>query len=318
RTNTSLFETVKNPGTVTTLSDRSKNSVMQFGALITKYVELRSQMSVSELARAVVDELGILRLYKDEQTPESLGRWENVQELLSAITEFTDQNKEKATLENFLEEVALVSAIDSMVDEKNAVTLMTLHAAKGLEFPVVFVAGVEEGLFPLYQITPDPAELEEERRLCYVGITRAMKKLYITYARIRYRYGDVTYPVVSRFISEISETLLERESVRRPANTANVVSSLQSARERYHSSLQQKKRAKDDAFTPDEEVDYDKESQDEIRLKVGVFVEHEVFGRGKVTNLSGRGESAKAIVNFQSVGPKNLMIKFARLRVLGA
>ncbi len=318
RTNTSLFETVKNPGTVTTLSDRSKNSVMQFGALITKYVELRSQMSVSELARAVVDELGILRLYKDEQTPESLGRWENVQELLSAITEFTDQNKEKATLENFLEEVALVSAIDSMVDEKNAVTLMTLHAAKGLEFPVVFVAGVEEGLFPLYQITPDPAELEEERRLCYVGITRAMKKLYITYARIRYRYGDVTYPVVSRFISEISETLLERESVRRPANTANVVSSLQSARERYHSSLQQKKRAKNDAFTPDEEVDYDKESQDEIRLKVGVFVEHEVFGRGKVTNLSGRGESAKAIVNFQSVGPKNLMIKFARLRVLGA
>ena len=318
RTNISLFETVKNPGTVTTLSDRSKNSVMQFGALITKYVELRSQMSVSELARAVVDELGILRLYKDEQTPESLGRWENVQELLSAITEFTDQNKEKATLENFLEEVALVSAIDSMVDEKNAVTLMTLHAAKGLEFPVVFVAGVEEGLFPLYQITPDPAELEEERRLCYVGITRAMKKLYITYARIRYRYGDVTYPVVSRFISEISETLLERESVRRPANTANVVSSLQSARERYHSSLQQKKRAKNDAFTPDEEVDYDKESQDEIRLKVGVFVEHEVFGRGKVTNLSGRGESAKAIVNFQSVGPKNLMIKFARLRVLGA
>ncbi|MFA6457282.1 MAG: UvrD-helicase domain-containing protein [Bacteroidota bacterium] len=316
--NTSLFDVVNNPGPITTLSDRSKNSVMAFGAMITKYRALKSDMSASELARAVVDELGILRLYKDEQTPESLGRWENVQELLSAISEFVDQHKENASLENFLEEVALVSAVDSMVDEKNAVTLMTLHAAKGLEFPVVFIAGMEEGLFPLYQVTPDPSELEEERRLCYVGITRAMKKLYITYARIRYRFGDVTYPVVSRFLSEIPDSMLEKEATRRPAYTANVVSSLQHSRERYLNSIHQKKVPKNDGFTPDDEVDYDSASQEEIRLKVGVYVEHEVFGRGKVTNLSGRGDSAKAIVNFQSVGPKNLMVKFARLRVLGA
>lgn len=318
KTNASLFDVVKDPRSIATLADRAKNSVMQFGAFITKYIELKSQMSSSEIARAVVDDLGILRLYKDEQTPESLGRWENVQELLSAITEFVDQNKQKATLENFLEEVALVSAVDSMVDEKNAVTLMTLHAAKGLEFPVVFIAGMEEGLFPLYQVTPDPSELEEERRLCYVGITRAMKKLYITYARIRYRFGDVTYPVVSRFVSEIGDSLLEKETTRRPAYTANVVTSLQNSRERYLSAIQKKQSPKHDAFTPDEEVDYDNASQDEIRLKVGVYVEHEVFGRGKVTNLSGRGDSAKAIVHFQSVGPKNLMVKFARLRVLGA
>lgn len=313
----SLFDVVKDPRPITTLADRAKNSVMAFGALITKYMELKSQMSASEIARALVDDLGILRLFKDEQTPESLGRWENVQELLSAISEFVDQNKEKGTLENFLEEVALVSAVDSMVDEKNAVTLMTLHAAKGLEFPVVFIAGMEEGLFPLYQVTPDPGELEEERRLCYVGITRAMKKLYITSARIRYRFGDVTYPVVSRFVSEISDSLLERETTRRPAYTANVVSSLQQSRERYLSSIQKKSPPKQEAFTPDDEPDYDNESQDEIRLKVGVYVEHEVFGRGKVTGLSGRGDAAKAVVNFQSVGPKNLMVKFARLRVLG-
>ncbi len=315
--NLSLFDVVMNPGSVAALADRAKNSVHVFGKLVIKYAELKSQMSASELARAIVDELGILRLYKDEQTPESLGRWENVQELLSAITEFTDQNKETATLENFLEEVALVAAVDSMVDEKNAVTLMTLHAAKGLEFPVVFIGGMEEGLFPLYQVTPDPGELEEERRLCYVGITRAMKKLYITYARIRYRFGDVTYPVVSRFVSEIGENHLERESARRPAYTAQVVSSLQGSRERYLNSIKQKPAARSDAFTPDEEVDYDNDSQDEIKLKVGATVEHEVFGRGKVTNLSGRGDGAKAIVNFQSVGSKNLMIKFARLRVLG-
>ncbi|MFA6469249.1 MAG: UvrD-helicase domain-containing protein [Bacteroidota bacterium] len=318
QTNTSLFDVVTNPGPIATLSDRSKNSVMAFGAMIAKYRALKADMSASELARAVVDELGVLRLYKDEQTPESLGRWENVQELLSAISEYVDQHKENASLENFLEEVALVSAIDSMVDEKNAVTLMTLHAAKGLEFPVVFIAGMEEGLFPLYQVTPDPSELEEERRLCYVGITRAMKKLYITYARIRYRFGDVTYPVVSRFVSEIPDSMLEKEATRRPAYTANVVSSLQNSRERYLNSIHQKKAGKNDGFTPDEEVDYDNASQEEIRLKVGVYVEHEVFGRGKVTNLSGRGDSAKAIVNFQTVGPKNLMVKFARLRVLGA
>lgn len=320
KTNASLFDIVNHPGAITTLSDRAKNSVQQFGKLVTKYSELRVQMSASEIARALVDELGILRLYKDEQTPESLGRWENIQELLSAITEFVDQNKEnkeKGTLENFLEEVSLVAAIDSMVDEKNAVTLMTLHAAKGLEFPVVFIAGMEEGLFPLYQVTPDPSELEEERRLCYVGITRAMKKLYITYARIRYRFGDVTYPVASRFLSEIQETYLERESTRRPAYNSAVISSLSNSRDRYFNSIQQKKAKQSEPFVPDEEVDYDNDSQEEIRLKVGVYVEHEVFGRGKVTNVSGRGDGAKAIVNFQSVGPKNLMVKFARLRVLG-
>lgn len=307
--NASLFDIVAAPGGVTTLSDRAKNSVQTFGALIKKYSALRTEMSASELSRALVDELGILRLFKDEQTPESLGRWENVQELLSALTEFVDQNKEKSSLEDFLEEVALVSAVDSMVDEKNAVTLMTLHAAKGLEFPVVFIAGMEEGLFPLYQVTPDPGELEEERRLCYVGITRAMRKLYISYARIRYRFGDVSYPVASRFLSEIGEQYIERETVRRSAYTAQTVTNLQQSRERYMNSII--------AFQPDEEVDYENQSQEEIRLKVGAVVEHEVFGRGKVTGLSGRGDSAKAVVYFQGVGPKNLMVKFARLRVLG-
>jgi DNA helicase-2/ATP-dependent DNA helicase PcrA len=146
-TNASVFDVVLNPVLSRRWRTVQKIPVHTFGKMILKYTELKSQMSASELARAVVDELGILRLYKDEQTPESLGRWENVQELLSAISEFVDQNKEKATLENFLEEVALVAAVDSMVDEKNAVTLMTLHAAKGLEFPVVFISGMEEGLF---------------------------------------------------------------------------------------------------------------------------------------------------------------------------
>ena len=316
--NVSLFEVIVNVRSTDSISERTKNAIAQFGMLLKKYSEMKTQMSVSELARAVVDELGILRMFKEEQTPEALGRWENVQELLSAISEFADQNKENATLEGFLEEVALVSAVDQMADARNAVTMMTLHSAKGLEFPAVFIAGMEEGLFPLYQVAPDANELEEERRLCYVGITRAKKKLYLTYTKIRYRFGDVTYPTVSRFLSEINESLLEKEQSRKSAATVDTLSSLYNARQRYTNSIHTPRPQRADGFVPDEEVDYDNNSQEEIRLKVGVYVEHEVFGKGKVTQLSGKGDSAKAVVHFQGVGPKNLMIKFAHLRILGA
>jgi len=208
--------------------------------------------------------------------------------------------------------------VDTLVDERNAVTMMTLHAAKGLEFPVVFITGMEEGLFPLYQVTPDASELEEERRLCYVGITRAMRKVYMTYTRIRYRFGDVSYPVLSRFVSEIPESLLQKDAPRRSSYAVEAVSSLQNARRRYSAPGPSKKPRPADGFVPDAEVNYENESQEEITLRVGVYVEHEVFGKGKVTQLSGRGEGAKAVVQFHGVGPKNLMIKFARLRVLGS
>lgn len=314
----SLFDAIADVRSITTITERTKNALLQFAAVLKKYSEMKSQMSASELARSIVDELGILRMYKEEQTPEALGRWENVQELLSAVSEFVDQNKENATLEAFLEEVALVAAADQMVDERNAVTLMTLHSAKGLEFPAVFIAGMEEGLFPLSQVAPDSNELEEERRLCYVGITRAMKKLFLTYTKIRYRFGDVTYPTASRFLSEINESLLEKEHTRRTSASAQTISSLASARQRYTGSVVNRRPARNDGFVPDEEVDYDNHTQEEIQLKVGVYVEHEVFGKGKVTQLSGKGDSAKAVVHFQNVGPKNLMIKFAHLRILGA
>ncbi|MFA6540000.1 MAG: UvrD-helicase domain-containing protein [Bacteroidota bacterium] len=317
KTDSALFDVVRNIRSVDSLSERTKNAVGQFSSLIQKYIELKSQMSASEIARSIVDELGVLRMYKDEGTPESLGRWENIQELLSAITEFVAEKKESATLENFLEEVSLVSAQDQTVDDRNSVTMMTLHAAKGLEFPVVFISGLEEGLFPLYQVAPDSSELEEERRLCYVGITRAMNKLFMTYTRIRYRFGDVSYPVISRFVGEIDPRLIEKESVKKSAANVHHIASLQSARQRYQQAIKKIPSPKSETFVPDQEVDYLNESQEEIRLKVGAYVEHEVFGKGKVTQLSGKGESSKAVVHFQGVGPKNLMLKFARLRVLG-
>ncbi|HMK38733.1 MAG TPA: UvrD-helicase domain-containing protein, partial [Bacteroidota bacterium] len=163
------------------IADRTLKAVRKFHALLAKYIGLKGEMSVGELARALVDELGVLQDLKEENTSESLNRRENIQELVSALTEFSDKQPE-ARLEDFLAEVSLVSDVDTAEFGRNAVTLMTLHAAKGLEYPVVFITGLEEGLFPLGGADSDRKELEEERRLMYVGVTRAKQKLYLSWA----------------------------------------------------------------------------------------------------------------------------------------
>ena len=315
----SLFDALKGVSEIDGMSERSKNAVLQFVLLIKKYVELKEQMSPSEIARALVDELGFLRSLKEEATPESLGRWENIQELLSAITEFTAETPE-ATLESFLEEVSLVSPVDTVTDQRNAITLMTLHSAKGLEFPVVFIAGLEEGLFPLYQVAPEPEEMEEERRLFYVGITRAMKKLFLTHSRLRYRFGDVTYPVLSRFAEEIEPSLIQRESSRRvPLSVHHRAGVVEQEGNHYsfgRNHTKQQPGSRHAGLDGEREPDYENESQEILTLKVGAKVEHESFGAGKVLQLAGSGESAKAVVLFDRVGPKNLMLKYAKLRLL--
>jgi DNA helicase II / ATP-dependent DNA helicase PcrA len=314
-----LFDALKDVNAIAGIGERPKNAVLQFALFIQKYIELKLQMSPSELARALVDELGFLRSLKEEATPEALGRWENIQELLSAITEFTSETPD-ATLESFLEEVSLVSPVDTVVDQRNAITLMTLHAAKGLEFPVVFIAGLEEGLFPLYQVAPEPDEMEEERRLFYVGITRAMKKLYLTHARLRYRFGDVTYPVLSRFADEIDPSLIQREISRQSAFPA-LHRAGSAGQDGNHFSYKENRTKKQldslhTGFQQEKEPDYENESQEIMTLRVGAKVEHESFGLGKVLQLAGSGESAKAVVLFDSVGAKNLMLKYAKLRLL--
>src|SRR3970282_1950519 len=164
----SLYYVLASPYIINVLPERAIRAVRQFHALIKKYIGLQSEMSVSELTRALVDELGFLQALKEENTAESLARRENIQELVSALSEFSD-NHTDARLEDFLEEVSLVSDVDMAEFGRNAVTLMTLHAAKGLEFPVVFITGLEEGLFPLSNSSLEQDELEEERRLMYVG-----------------------------------------------------------------------------------------------------------------------------------------------------
>ncbi len=311
--NLPLVGALQQVGQITDLGDRIKKSAGQFRSFILKYTSLRSQMSLGELTRSLVDELGILKMYKEEGTAESLARWENVQELLSAISEFA-HDREDATLEMFLEEVALVSDIDQWDGTRNAVTLMTLHSSKGLEFPVVFIAGLEEGLLPFYSAEITGGDLEEERRLFYVGMTRAQKKLYFSSTKLRYRYGEPTFPIASRFLSEIGSEGIDRveSSSLRKSRSASLFSNGRSVLKGRDGG--RKKTVPEDQYFSDTLHDYADESQEVVEIKAGLRVHHEIFGEGKVVQVSGRGEARKAIVHFDEYGVKNLVLKFARLR----
>ena len=309
----SIFDTLKKLDEVSELTDRAKNSLIQFRALIDKYQSLRPQMTFSEWTRSLVDELEILSIFKEERTAESMGRWENVQELLSAISEFSNDRPD-GTLESFLEEVALVSDIDTWVGEHNAVTLMTLHASKGLEFPVVMIAGLEEGLLPFYSSTIESSDVEEERRLFYVGITRAQQKLYITHTNLRYRFGDVTYPSESRFLLELGTDYIERIGMKAPRHRAaeSIFEFDKPAAASRRAA--QKKKTEETAYFHDAMPDYESESQEHFEVKRGTKVMHEIFGYGRVMVVSGKGDAQKAVVEFESCGTKNLILKYARLR----
>jgi len=294
------------------IADRTVKAVRQFHSLLMKYIGLKGEMSVGELARALVDEIGVLQDLKEENTTESLNRRENIQELVSALTEFSDKQPE-AKLEDFLAEASLVSDVDTAEFGRNAVTLMTLHAAKGLEFPVVFITGLEEGLFPLGGAESDRKELEEERRLMYVGVTRAKQKLYLSWAVTRYRYGELSYSSKSRFLDEIDASLFRPEGGKGAAPRAyrrpGVAAAGATAARRQRSGSDDT-----DKYFSDVTPGYENESQDTFQAKVGSRVIHESFGNGRILALDGTGENARAVVEFESVGRKNLMLKYANLR----
>jgi len=312
----SLFDVLVSEHLAGALPQKTEAAVRGLGALLRKYITLRDQMSVSELARTLVDDIGILQIFKEENTPESLSRRENVLELISALSEFNDR-RAGAKLEDFLEEVSLVSDIDTADFNRNAVTLMTLHAAKGLEFPVVFITGLEEGLFPLGSAVDDREQLEEERRLMYVGITRAMKKLFLLYAQRRYRSGVLSFSSRSRFLEEIDSDLIAvsggngtrvQRPHRRPAQDEGG----------FHDRRQPAKplvpAESNDQYFSDHLPSYEDESQETPNLRVGSRVVHEAFGNGRVVAINGQGDQTRAVVDFETVGRKHLMLKFAHLR----
>ena len=305
------------------LPARARNAVEGFRFFIAgKAAKLESEPA-EELARSLVSEAGLLEDLRKENTPESLMRWENVQELISAIAEYAAAADEPArALPTFLQEVSLLTDADmGDEDDDNRVTLMTMHASKGLEFPVVFVSGLEEGLFPLAKAAQDTAELEEERRLFYVGATRAEELLFLTFARSRYRYGQHETSVRSRFLDEIDASVVrteagetvEQKSGRFSAGAAADDFSYERADPHYwRRNLQTE--TKPAPASSGRRIVYDEGEGD---IVTGARVEHETFGEGKVLSMEGHGDTARAVVFFQGVGQKKMALRFARLRRIG-
>ena len=288
-----FIDVLKNPNKMD-IRGKQADALFKFYNIIIKYHDLRKELSASELARSLVEEVGILSHFKESKEPDAKDRFDNVAELLTSIEEFSIRNP-KAELSTFLEDVSLQTDIDHWNDSDNRVTLMTIHSSKGLEFPVVFIAGMDEGLFPLFRSLDDKSELEEERRLFYVALTRAEQKVYLLYATNRRRMGAETVNgLPSRFINEIPEESLDRISF------SSAVTRKFVAGKKKKDGLTQMVRTV---------TDFDD-------FQVGDNVEHSIFGAGKIMALSGTGENQRVGVLFNDGTRKKLIVKFANLKKL--
>ena len=275
---------------------RSATRLESFVALIEKYRSRASEMPVDLLTQELVEELGLINELRQEDEVIAQTRVENVEALIEGMAQYARGDGE-ATLTNYLTEISLFTDLDAYSDAEDKVTLMTLHAAKGLEFDTVFIAGLEEGLFPLQRTITEPLELEEERRLFYVGATRARRELCLSSAATRYRFAEVA-SVISRFVGEIPRELVEESDFRsRPTWQGYARPAPQPA-----------------PATP-EGVHYEYEGLE--GLTTGRVVQHPTFGRGTVVAVDGYGESLRLDIMFAGLGLKKIMAKYARLKLIG-
>ena len=291
-------------------------SAVKIASFVTFIQTMRSKanfLSVPELLKNIIDDTGYVRELEAENTPEADARIENIDELISKAVTY-EESTEAPTLSGFLEEVALVADIDDVVEGSEYVVLMTLHSAKGLEFPNVYLAGLEDGLFPSYMtITSDNSEeeMEEERRLCYVGITRAMKRLTITSAKMRMVRGETMFSKVSRFVSEIplelmSGTVATGKSIPRPSQAEKASASVNTAKQIL--------RSKPVVKVPVKAFSTDATDQLSLPYQEGDRVHHIKFGEGTVKQIVAGGRDYEVTVDFDRFGTKKMFASFAKLK----
>ncbi|MBI4514042.1 MAG: UvrD-helicase domain-containing protein [Gemmatimonadetes bacterium] len=321
---TSLLEAARRAREIPELAPSAARALVDFALLVDRYRGLAAQLPVHELLGGLVSELQLFDVLRGEG-PEGVERVENVKELLASAAEFEsdlvlDEEereilKEATPLDLFLQHVSLITDVDRMDPEADAVTLLTLHNAKGLEFPVVYISGLEEGLLPLSRAYDSPAELEEERRLFYVGITRAQQALVLTYARSRRRGGDVLPCVASSFL----QPLLEGEGEGEGAGEVVEVETPRSAERhpwRWRGWEEEDvpwRRSRDRRGGSDVVEETAPDLPDVPRLVKGERVRHPLFGAGTVAELDGAGANLKAVIDFDSVGRKKVMVRHANL-----
>jgi DNA helicase-2/ATP-dependent DNA helicase PcrA len=293
----SFFEGLQQAADIPQLNSRAHRSILEFVGLIDRLREKTDEGGVEVGVQAVLDDTGMLANLEAERTIEAMGRVENLRELVGVASEFESSNEgaiisdeEFDALENlrrleiFLESTALVADIDEWDEGAGAVTLMTLHTAKGLEFPAVFIAGMEDGVFPHMRSLGDPDELEEERRLAYVGITRAQDRLYLTSAWSRMLFGGSSYNPPSRFLKELPEELMTKAGKRQRRSPVDRAA----------------------ARGPMTTVSSD-------QIAPGDRVRHQKWGLGTVREVVGEGDRAEAEVMFDTQGKKRLLLAWAPL-----
>ncbi|MDA9593528.1 UvrD-helicase domain-containing protein [Flavobacteriaceae bacterium] len=313
--NISLFETLKNLSSdEIKINSGTKNKLNQFFLLIKSFQLLNEKLNAFEIVEEVLKRIGIINVLKLDGTPESISRIENIEELINGIKDFIEGEKEvvdsKATLSDFLEDVALASELDKNInDYQKKVSLMTIHLAKGLEFNHVYIVGLEEDLFPSAMSSTTRADLEEERRLFYVALTRAKKKVTITYAKTRYRWGKLNDCEPSRFIKEIDKTYTNYNLSSSITGSLNNLMENNSIRFRKPKNKIQLKKIKNNLSPSTYKSSY-------IDINKGDHIIHNRFGKGKVIETEGEGADKKAEVKFGSSGVKRILLKFAKYKLI--
>ena len=277
----SIFDALNNINHIN-IGISQKKTINTFIKEIIKINKIIEKGSIVDIIKQIIDNFNIKDHYDKQNTSDSQERWQNIEELVNGMIEYANE-KENPNLVEFLEEISLLTDIDKWNDEVKQITLMTIHSSKGLEFPIVFISGLEEGLFPISQYLDQNDELEEERRLFYVGTTRAMEKLYLSYSKFRRRFGSEIIPMaVSRFINELPKENIEY--IGRAKNAFN-----------YERSFSEK---------------------ETLQYKKGQIVNHSLFGKGKIIDLDGNGDNAKITVMFHGNVQKKLIAKYANLKIV--
>lgn len=282
--NVPLWEIISDETSVNTVAGRSAKAVNNFAQIISKWREQIETLPAAEIFQGIMDDSGYIKDLEDQGTDEAEDRRQNVEELYNAIQQFAEEN-EDASLNGFLANASLASDLDDLKEGEKAISLMTLHSAKGLEFPIVFMVGMEDGLFPNFRSISDPKALEEERRLCYVGITRSQERLFLSYATERRLWGNYEHTTPSRFLKELPKELLTGNAVTKSRSKATATA--------------QK--------VPSNKIQ-------EENWQVGDLVLHYSFGIGEVKMIFGEGDKISLAVKFSNYGQKILDPKTAKLQ----
>ncbi len=296
-----------------TLASGARGKIAAFVGFMEGMRRLALELPLAELASRLMNESGYLAKLKEERTVEAADRLANLQELLVAMEEFSKSSIEGG-LSAFLEQVALVSDLERSAAGRDSATLMTLHAAKGLEFQLVFMIGMEEKLFPHVRSLEDPEQMEEERRLCYVGMTRARERLFLTNARRRRIFGQDQYNQPSRFINDIPPEQLDREDEQSAFGFQSHAGSARYPETRYQQpSAHNLAAVFAKGLSEGNEVEVVPDDEPEYGISLGMKVRHAKFGIGTIRKIEGQGDEQKVIVWFNSGGPKKLLVRFAGL-----